>query len=136
MMLRQLNIVICHYGKIDLPKGYKSRIIDLLPSAKKALLNQQIHTGLKKNIFVTQYGKPYNTPDTLDSTFKKVCTRAGVKVDRFYNTKHTFVTMMLENNMNETWLTQQLGHENISVTRKHYVGRLRINQDDFSKKYG
>ena len=45
MMLRQLNIVICHYGKIDLPKGYKSRIIDLLPSAKKALLNQQIHTG-------------------------------------------------------------------------------------------
>lgn len=120
-------------GKLDLPKGYKARVIDLLPNAKQALLKQQIHTGLKKNVFVTQYGKPYNTPETLDTTFKKVCARAGVKVDRFYNTKHTFVTMMLENNMNETWLTQQLGHTNIDVTRKHYASKIKPNFDNLEQ---
>lgn len=117
-------------SKVDLPKGYKSRVIDLLPQAKEALLKQQFKTGMKTNVFLTQYGKVYNTPDVLDVTFKKVCKRAGVKMDRFYNTKHTFTTMMLENGMNETWLTQQLGHDNIDVTRKHYIGKLKPNLDN------
>lgn len=120
-------------GKVGLPKGGKARIIDLLPQAKEALLNQQFNTGMKTYIFVTQYGKRYNTPDTLDINFKKTCTRAGVKIDKFYNTKHTFTTMMLENGMNETWLTQQLGHEKIDVTRKHYVGKIKQNFDQISK---
>jgi len=43
---------------------------------------------------------------------------------------------MLQNNENESWLTQQLGHENISITRKYYTGKLKINKEDCFRKYG
>jgi integrase len=120
-------------GHTEMPKGYKTRIIDLLPQAKDALIAQKFNTGMKTNVFLTQYGKKFNTPDTLDATFKKVCAKAGVKIERFYNTKHTFTTMMLENGMNETWLTQQLGHEKIDVTRKHYIGKLKLDIEKINK---
>jgi len=120
----------------DLPKGYKSRLIDLLPRAEKSLKRQLNLSAAYNHIFITQYKKRYNTPDTLDIQFKKLCKELSLRIGRFYDTKHSFATLMLQNNESETWLTQQLGHENISVTRKHYIGRLRINQEDFSKKYG
>ena len=120
----------------DLPKGYKQRIIDLLPRAEKALQRQKSISGDLEYVFVTQYRKRYNTPDTLDNQFKKLCELSKVRIGRFYDTKHSFTTLMLQNNESETWLTQQLGHQNISITRKHYVGRLRLNKDDCIKKYG
>ena len=33
--------------------------------------------------------------------------------------------MMLDNNMNETWVTQQLGHIDIDITRKYYVSKIK-----------
>ncbi len=112
-------------GEIALPKGGKIRIIDLLPRAEKALKRQLELTAHKEYVFVSQYGNRYNTPDSLNDQFKKLCKKCGLREGIFYDTKDSFCTLMLENNMNETWLTQQIGHETISVTRKHYVGKIK-----------
>ena len=111
-------------------------MIDLLPRAEKALKRQLNISAPYDHVFITQYKKRYNTPDVLDVSFKKLCKDCNVRVGRFYETKHSFTTLMLQNKENETWLTQQLGHESISIARKHYVGKLKANKDDFSKKYG
>jgi hypothetical protein len=62
--------------------------------------------------------------------FKNLCTKSNLRVGRFYDTKKFFCTFAEENINNETWLTQQVGHEDIQVTRNHYIGKVKI---DFSK---
>ncbi len=119
-----------------LPKGYKTRLIDLLPRASLALQRQLVLSAPYEHIFITQYKKRYNRIETFDLQFKKFCKLANLRIGRFYDTKHSFATLMLQNNESETWLTQQLGHEKISITRKHYIGKLRIDKDNFIKKYG
>ena len=117
-------------GNIDLPKGDKVRIIDLLPRAKKALEKQLPLTCNFEYVFVTQYNEPYKNSHVLDTLFKNLCTKSNMRVGRFYDTKKFFCTFAEENINNETWLTQQVGHEDIQVTRNHYIGKVKI---DFSK---
>ena len=45
--------------------------------------------------------------------------------------KDTFITHMLQTGQNETWLTQQIGHDEISTTRKHYTGNLKLDETKF-----
>lgn len=121
-------------GNIDMPKGYKARIIDLLPQAKKALKNQQLLTGLGEWVWLSQLGVAYRTPKKINEGFKKICIKAGVRHALFYDaTKNTFCTLMLEYGQSESWLIQQVGHENINVTRAHYIGKIK---PDFSKLKG
>lgn len=122
-------------GNEDMPKGYKERLIDLLPRAYKALRRQLDNYNFNEYVFVNSWKKRYNRVDTLEYKFKEVCRSSDLRVGKFYDTKHSFVTLMLQYNEPETWLTQQLGHENISVTRKHYTGRLRFDRES-SEKYG
>ena len=81
-------------------------------------------------VFITQYNEPYKNSHVLDTLFKNLCTKSNLRVGRFYDTKKFFCTFAEENINNETWLTQQVGHEDIQVTRNHYIGKVKI---DFSK---
>ncbi len=117
-------------GHIGLPKGDKIRIIDLLPRAKRSLELQLPLTCTNEYVFVTQYNESYKNANVLDTLFKNLCTKSNLRVGRFYDTKKFFCTFAEENINNETWLTQQVGHEDIQVTRKHYIGKIKI---DFSK---
>jgi len=117
-------------GTIDLPKGDKIRIIDLLPRAKKALEKQLPLTCSHEYVFITQYNEPYKNSQVLDTLFKNLCLKSNLRIGRFYDTKKFFCTFAEENINNETWLTQQVGHDDIQVTRNHYMGKVKI---DFSK---
>jgi len=117
-------------GIVGLPKGDKVRIIDLLPRAKHSLELQLPLTCTNEYVFITQYGKPYRNTNVLDTLFKNLCLKSDLRIGRFYDTKKFFCTFCEENIQNETWLTQQVGHENIKVTRKHYIGKVKL---DFSK---
>lgn len=117
-------------GEEALPKGYKQRRVDLTPQAKKALKAQQFLTGLKsKWVWLNYKGKPYTSTDSLDVMFKKACEYANVRIGRFNNMRHTFITLMMENGMSESWITQNVGHVDISTTRNFYTGRIK---PDFS----
>ncbi len=60
--------------------------------------------------------------------------KSGVRVVSFYDaTKNTFCTLMLEYGQSETWLTQQVGHENIHVSRMHYIGKIKPDMEKISK---
>ncbi|SFP02544.1 tyrosine-type recombinase/integrase [Hydrogenimonas thermophila] len=121
-------------GDEDLPKGYKKRFVDLLPQAKEVLKTQQLLTGLKsKWVWLTYQGNPYSSTDSLDEMFKKACRHAGVKVGKFYNMRHSFATLMIENGMSESWLIQNTGHVDISTTRDYYFGKIKPNLDAINK---
>ena len=119
-------------GVVDLPKGGKVRLINMLPQAEDALKVQQMDTGLRSEyVFVNKYGHAYYQIDSINYKFKSICKKAGVRVDSLYNMKDTFITNMLQTGQNETWLTQQIGHDEISTTRKHYTGNLKPDEKKF-----
>ncbi len=119
-------------GVVDLPKGGKIRQINMLPQAEEALRIQQMDTGLRSEyVFVNRDGRPYYQIDYINKKFQMTCKKAGVRVDSLYNMKDTFITHMLQSGQNETWLTQQIGHDEISTTRKHYTGNLKPDEKKF-----
>ena len=121
-------------GVEDLPKGDKVRLIDMLPQAKDALKYMQKETALRsKYVFVNRDGSRYFQYDYFNTKFQSMCERAEVRVDTLYNTKDTFTTLMLQSGQNETWLTQQIGHDEIATTRRHYIGDIKPDEDKFTE---
>lgn len=119
-------------GVTDVTKSKKIRIVDMTPQAKEALLRQRRITGLAKDVFLTQYGEPYMETETLRRKFKEAVKKAGVKELRMYDMRHTFVTLMAQAGMPESWIIQQVGHTDISITYDHYMGRVKVDTSRLS----
>lgn len=114
-------------GVIDVTKSKKIRIVDMLPQAREALQRQRRLTGLARDVFLTQHGEPYQESETLRRQFKSAVKRAGVKELRMYDMRHTFVTLMAQAGMPESWIIQQVGHSKIDITYDHYMGRVKVD---------
>jgi integrase len=126
-----IRVNLCRVdGVEDLPKGHKERIIDILPQVKEALQRQRFLTASKgDDVFLNQYGRIYQSSKVLDTSFKKLLESIGLPVVRFYTTKKSFITLMKSMRMNESWIIQQVGHEDKLVSREHYTAKLDQNFD-------
>lgn len=111
-------------GSLKLPKEYKTRVIELLPEARDALLAAKELSGRKKWVFLNKDREPYKYTDGVDKLWKQLLEMGKYKKCRFYNTRHSFVTNMLSRNLNSEWLIQQVGHEDIVITRMKYMGKI------------
>ena len=114
-------------GVVDVTKSKKIRVVDMLPQAREALERQRRITGLAREVFLTQHGEPYQESETLRRQFKAAVKRAGVKELRMYDMRHTFVTIMAQAGMPESWIIQQVGHSKIDITYDHYMGRVKVD---------
>lgn len=112
-------------GIEDETKSKTVRVLDILPQANEALIRQRRLTGIKDDyIFVTQYSKPYRTPDTLTVKLKTVCDDLGIKRRPFHDTRKTCNTLYKQYGMNNDWVLSQLGHVEDGVNREFYTGRI------------
>ena len=116
-------------GELKLPKEDKTRVINMLPEAEKALLALKEITGRTAWVFLSMRHKPYSNPFGPARLWNQVVDKVKLKKARFYNTRHSFVTNMMTRNLNTEWLIQQLGHESIVITRKHYEGKVEPEWD-------
>ena len=118
-------------GKLKLPKEEKTRVIDMTAPAEEALRNLHKLSGHTKWVFLKQNRRgPYVNPYGPSRLWTQVAKRAkGFKVARFYNTRHSFTTNMLSRGVNPEWLIQQLGHENIVITRTNYEGMIEPERE-------
>jgi|GEM_PF-2058123 len=113
-------------GQILLPKGDKTRYIYLLPQAREAL-KRQLSFSDSDFVFLNQYNKPYNSTDSLNKQFKKLCRACDLRIGVLYETRRSFATLMLQHSQSEVWITQQLGHYDFSTTKEHYLAQIRPN---------
>ena len=56
-----------------------------------------------------------------DTNWKKTLKACGLKYRPIYHTRHTFATMMLENNEDILWVSSMLGHKDATMTLSHYA---------------
>ena len=90
---------------------------------KIALQKKYRENGLKYDyIFTSRKGKPYRQHSAVVSKYwKPLLKRCGMAYRVLYNTRHTFATLMLTNGEDILWVSQMLGHANVSTTMKYYI---------------
>jgi len=113
------------------PKSAKSRrTIALSPSAiltlkehkeKQVLERAMLGIPLKDDdlVFSTLEGKPLR-PNTITRAWSTLATRAGVKVIRLHDARHTHASLMLKQGIHPKIVQERLGHASISMTLDTY----------------
>lgn len=106
------------------PKTKNSiRQVDMLPVVEQALREQYKQTGLGgKDVFISQRGQGFSNAGTLTQNYWHPLLKRCLLGSRyFYNTRHTFATMMISNNEDILWVSKMMGHKDSSVTLKIYA---------------
>ncbi len=109
---------------IGTTKNSKSRKVDILPPVKNALIAQFKRTGIKGGfIFLNQYGDRYQDYDVLrDYHWRNLLKRSEFDYRAFYQTRHSFASMMLQAGEDIAWVSQKmLGHSEIATTLRYYA---------------
>ena len=114
-------------GTIGLPKNGQTRRVDILPPVLEALKEQFKATGLKNSfIFLTKHNDRYHAYDTFSDKWKNLLIRAGYDSRDFYQTRHTFASIMLQQGEELIWVSRvMLGHSEVSTTLKYYAKYIK-----------
>ena len=70
-------------------------------------------------MFSTAEGKPFR-PDTVSRAWTMMAVRAGVKVIRFHDARHTHASLMLKQGVHPKIVQERLGHSSIQITLDTY----------------
>ncbi len=86
-------------------------------------------------LFQTQYGLPYRDTNVFLAKFwKPALSELKISYRRLYNTRHTFATNMLYNNLvTPLQLAQLLGHSSTQMVYEVYVKYIDSNYTDFDR---
>lgn len=86
-------------------------------------------------LFITQYKKPYRDTNAFVNKFWiPTIKKLRIEYRRPYNTRHTYATNMLYNNLvSPVQLAQLLGHTSTQMVYEVYVNYIESNYKDFDR---
>jgi len=70
-------------------------------------------------VFTNSKGKPIR-PNTVTRAWITMAKKAGVKVIRFHDARHSHATLMLRDNIHPKIVQERLGHSSIAITLDRY----------------
>lgn len=115
-------------GEISRPKTENStRVIDIIDFLLPYLKNQYKLTGCKNSyMFLNDKDEHiYDIKRIRDTHWKKILKRIGYDYRPIYHTRHTFATLMLENNEDILWVSNMLGHTDSTMTLSKYARYIK-----------
>jgi integrase len=69
--------------------------------------------------------------NTFNDRLKLACNKLGIPVRTMHKLRKTYGTTLIDNDVDESLIMQQMGHKDISTTRKYYY---YANKDSDSKR--
>ncbi|CZK01570.1 site-specific tyrosine recombinase XerC [Legionella pneumophila] len=99
------------------------RDVMLLPPALDALVQQKEYTFAHKGrvFYNPQTNKPWETSQQIRRTqWMHILKRECIRYRNTYQTRHTYVSMMLSQGENIMWVSKQLGHVDVEMVIKMY----------------
>jgi len=111
-------------GIIDTPKTQNSiRVIEILSPVYKALKSQYKDTGLQNGfVFLTSRRDNFTGIKSIQpQNWKPLLQRCGIDYRNLYQTRHTFASLMLQQNEEVASISQMMGHADIHTTLTKYA---------------
>lgn len=114
-------------GFTKIPKTKSSiREIDIIPQCEFFLKEQFKLSGSGINIFNKENSnKKLYSSSVLYYKWKDLLYKCNLKYRNIYQTRHSFASNMISNRENIFWVTQMLGHKNMSITLDRYSKYIR-----------
>ncbi|KRL63575.1 integrase [Lentilactobacillus diolivorans DSM 14421] len=112
-------------------------LVDLLTKlqfSQNMYLNTHHQENSKNLMFITDRG---SIPDygTLNAQLKKALQRAGIEAElTFHGLRHTHASILLFKGVPIAYISQRLGHENISTTTRIYLHIIKELENKESEK--
>ena len=112
------------------PKSERSRRTIALPPSAFLVLNEYREAREAEHLLLdtplddselafSNLGKPLR-PNTVTYAWARIATRAGVKVIRLHDARHTHASLMLKQGIHPKIVQERLGHASISMTLDTY----------------
>lgn len=130
------------YTKDRSPSKYKTMLIDQ-PSTKSGTkrtiylsdmaisaledIIEQIGYGQDKYIIHADNNKPIH-PNSAQDKFRRIIKRSGIEHCSLHALRHSFVSLMINNGVPITMVSQMVGHSSIDVTARVYSHLLKETQ--------
>ena len=99
------------------------RVIDMPKPLQDALIEYKEVSLSLEWLFVNKKTRlPYSEPKSITRWhFKPLLESLGIEYKTLYATRHTFATILVENNLPMTYIQNQLGHKKLSTTMDYYI---------------
>jgi integrase len=117
-------------GRTTTPKNGKKRRVDMSAQLTEGL--KALHVTRKEEtlrwawgevpqwVFCNELGRPLDGDNLRHRVFYKVLAKAGLRRIRFHDLRHTFASLLLQNDESLVYVKEQLGHSSIQVTVDTY----------------
>ena len=94
------------------------RSVPLCPEALEIMKRQVAAHPNSPIVFLNDDGEPYRS-GALHNRLRRWCARAGIKERSPYSMRHTFGSLQAEANINQTSISQIMGHSTIRTTSRY-----------------
>ncbi len=110
-------------GTIGTPKTMSSdRDIEMIEQAREFFKKQMLLTGMKNTfVFLNSKQSHYTQASHLLIKFTALLEDLNMQRRTLHAARHTFASMMLNNNIDPMWVSATLGHENVKITLEIYA---------------
>jgi integrase len=112
-------------GKICAPKNGETRRVDmsleLCTTLHKLFTERNLEAGYNNTdpiewVFYNTKGGLLHPNNLRKRVFFPLLRKAGLRRIRFHDLRHTFASLLLQNNESATYVKEQMGHSSIAVT--------------------
>ena len=127
----KVSITKSRHMKAEAPTKTRAsvRTVNLLPVTVE-VLNQlyPLRATEQDHIFLDVHGIPFDTLEWKGRHWNKALRAVGVRQRKFYNTRHTYISVALSAGVNIKWLAEQCG-TSVTMIEKHYGRYIRDDGD-------
>jgi len=112
------------------------RDVKMFPMVVEALERQKKATyGKSPYVFLNKYGRPLKPCPTRKVAWTPALEKAGLKYRTMMHTRHTYITMMLDNREHIGWIARQVGHTSPKMILERYYSYIKDYQSEDGQRF-
>ena len=116
-----------YHNQFDLPKGNRSRYVDMSQQLKAVLQFAQTVRGESDLLFPGPNGQPIGASSFTKNWFRPTLRTAELEGFAFHDLRHSFGSLLLDAGAPLAYVSEQMGHADTVITAQIYIHNLRKN---------
>lgn len=114
-------------GKVSTTKTHRIRHVEIIEPLRLFLEKYLLVSDKNGFLFVGRHNK-FISDRFISNHFEKILSKLNIENTTLYATRHTFATLMLQSGEDMQWISNQLGHRDLSTTLQHYIKYIKTDK--------